>query len=118
VERHAEFAPPAYGQPGCIEQLSCAYQFHPVRRCGSTEQRLWLGPSGYPRGGGRQFANTHTLGNTHTYGDSVSITLTNTYGYGYGYGYGDSDSDTYAYAYAQGKTKASADSASAALRIG
>jgi hypothetical protein len=86
-----------------------------VRRRGSAEQRLWLGPGEYFCGGRRHFAyaHTHPYTDTYTYSDSFGITYTeftaavthaNTYGYGN--------------SYPKGNTEASADSASAALRIG
>lgn len=36
-----------------------------MRRRGTTKQRLWLGPGGYPGGGWRRFANADTYGYTN-----------------------------------------------------
>jgi hypothetical protein len=78
-----------------------------VRRCGPTQQRLWLGPGRYSCGCDWR---RHAFAYTYSYAASQSNTYaernthTNTYG----------DGQRLAYSYAQGDTKVSADSAPAA----
>jgi hypothetical protein len=115
MECSPKSAASAYGQPGRLEQFGCAYQFHPVRRCGPAKQCLWLGPGGYPCRSGRPFAiaDAYSYGNSDGDANCNSVAECNSHSYTYGNNdaltYGDSDS------YAQGKAQTSADSASAAV---
>ena len=89
-----------------------------MRRCRSTEQRLWLGPSGYPCSGRRRpntFAFAHSDGNCYHDSASESDTYTERSGR---YAYGDTYSDSYSDRDAKSGAKASAHAASAALKIG
>ena len=106
MERRAESTPPAYGQSRRVEQLGRTYQFYPVRRCGSTEQRLWLGPSEYSCSGARRFTNAHT----HSDRDGNANCNRNC----------DADCNNVAecntHSYAKSYTESSTDPASAAVR--
>src|SRR4030095_2212993 len=116
MECHSESAPPACGQPRCVEQLGCAYRFHPVRRRGATEQCLWLGPRGYSgRGRGRPDTDTYSYRD----GDRASKSEPYAIWYDSTYTYCHADCNSrFTHTTATSNTQTSAESTPAAVKFG
>ena len=113
MECNPKSAPPAFGQPGRVEQLGCAYQFHPMRRCGPAKQRVWLGSGGYSCRCRWRFANPYANGYGNSDGDANCNNHAECNSHSYTYG----NDHALTHSYAEGDTSASADAASSSESV-
>ena len=84
-----------------------------MRRRRSTEQRLWLGPGGYPCGGRRRpiaYAYADGDGNCNCYYDAASESVA--------YTYSDVNGAAYSNSQRYSAIQTSADTTSSALKMG